>query len=60
MLNKAFIGLAARSFVRTTSNTMQNHRLDILHVFEFRGGKNSRENVGFDNDAIAAQLTAAE
>jgi predicted ester cyclase len=29
-----------------------------LHVFEFRNGKISRENVWFDGSAVAAQLTA--
>ena len=28
-----------------------------LHVFEFRGGKISRENVWLDGGAVAAQLT---
>lgn len=30
----------------------------ILHVFEFRGGRISRENVWLDSASIAAQLTA--
>jgi steroid delta-isomerase-like uncharacterized protein len=30
----------------------------VLHVFEFRGGKISRENVWLDGASIAAQLTA--
>ena len=29
-----------------------------LHVFEFRGGRISRENVWLDGGAVAAQLTA--
>lgn len=32
----------------------------MLHVFEFRDGKISRENVWLDGGAIAAQLTAPE
>jgi steroid delta-isomerase-like uncharacterized protein len=31
----------------------------ILHVFEFRAGRISRENVWLDGAAVAAQLTAA-
>jgi steroid delta-isomerase-like uncharacterized protein len=31
----------------------------ILHVFEFRTGKISRENVWLDGASVAAQLTAA-
>ncbi len=32
----------------------------MLHVWEFRDGKISRENVWLDGGAIAAQLTAAD
>ncbi len=30
----------------------------MLHVFEFRDGKISRENVWLDGGAVVAQLTA--
>jgi steroid delta-isomerase-like uncharacterized protein len=32
----------------------------MLHVWEFKGGRMSRENVWLDGGAIIAQLTAAE
>jgi hypothetical protein len=32
----------------------------MLHVFEFAGGRISRENVWLDGGAIAAQLTAPQ
>ena len=57
-------GLAASTTATVTGQVLgipgngKQVRFRVLHVFEFRDGRISRENVWMDGAALAAQLTS--